>query len=127
VLSKEQYQIEKLRAATSRNLELTIHNERRILELVEGTLLKGTIDRLVLVEDDSHVVAAEIIDYKTDFFELFQTGTNLEEWIRIKKLRHREQLMMYRDSISRMYQLPKDRIAMTLMLLSADVVVSIED
>lgn len=127
VLSKEQYRLDEVRAATGRNLGLSIHNERRILELVDGTLLKGTIDRLVLVEDDSYVVAAEIIDYKTDFFELFQRGANLEEWIELKKMRHRQQLMMYRDSISRMYQLPKERIAMTLMLLSADVVVNIED
>jgi ATP-dependent exoDNAse (exonuclease V) beta subunit len=126
VLSREQYQIERLRAITARDLRLTIRNESRLLEFVEGTLLRGTIDRLVLVEDDANAVAAEIIDYKTDFFDLFKADVNLDDWIEAKKQRHGPQLRMYRDAVARIYRLPKERITMTLMLLSADVVTSID-
>ena len=49
-----------------RMLHLEVTNERRLLQIVDGQLLRGVIDRCVLGFDGDRVVRAEILDFKTD-------------------------------------------------------------
>ena len=125
LLSESNYNVAPFKKLTGRDLTIDIQNECRILELVDGQLLRGTIDRLVLVKDGDQTIAAEIIDYKTDFLESYRKELDMEEWLLAKQNRHGVQMRMYRDAIARQHRLLPQRIPMTLMLLSADEVISI--
>ena len=48
-------------------LELEVRTEQPIASLLgEGSLMRGSIDRLVLMRRDGKLLAADIIDFKTD-------------------------------------------------------------
>ena len=58
-----------LRQLGTRRLSPIAQNERGFAIRDGDQLLTGFIDRLVLLEDAGQVVAAEIIDFKTDLFD----------------------------------------------------------
>ncbi len=79
----------------------------------EGRLVQGSIDRLVLLYHGETLVAADIIDFKTD-----AETTQAAE-------RHRDQLNAYREAASRLFKLPPNRIATRLLMVKDGTVINV--
>lgn len=90
---------------------LELARERRVVVPLEGELLTGAIDRLILLRTAGRVVAADIIDYKTD---AVATGAAAQ----LDRAGHyREQLAAYRDAIGLIYRLDRERITARLLFV----------
>lgn len=103
-----------------RLLRLEVNNERKLLQLLDGSLLRGVIDRCVVGYDGDQVVRADIIDFKTD---QRPEGMDLLYWLQERKKVHFPQLALYRRAIAEQYRLSEDKISIALVLLSEDQVV----
>ncbi len=106
-----------------RILHLEVTNERRLLQIVDGQMLRGVIDRCVLGFDGDRVVRAEILDFKTDRKPDSQA---LVEWSRERAEHHGTQLRYYRRVLSEQFGLHPNDIQLTLLLLSEDLQVAID-
>lgn len=104
--------------------EVCVENERRISLIMNNQLIDGTIDRLVVMKHQGKVVAAEILDYKTDRLD---RNMHIEEWTRERIEHHKTQLRAYAHVVSRMLRIPTERIECSLILLSADRCVRCDD
>jgi ATP-dependent exoDNAse (exonuclease V) beta subunit len=100
---------------------IQVCNERRMLELQDGVLIRGTIDRLVLGWKEGRVIRAEVIDYKTDRID---DAVSVEAWESDRVAHHGPQLESYRALLSKQYGLAEDQIELWLVLLSSDSLVS---
>jgi ATP-dependent helicase/nuclease subunit A len=85
-------------------------------------LLTGFIDRLVLLEDAGQVVAAEIIDFKTDPFDA-QDPQQLAAKIAF----YAPQMRAYRRAVSHMTNCPPERIIASLLFVEAGIVQPVSD
>lgn len=103
-------------------LRLEVSTERRLLQLLDGALIRGVIDRCVLGIDGDRVVRAEILDFKTD---QRGEGEELRAWIEGRKEEHAPQLNAYRRVLCRQFSLHPDLVQSTLILLSENKVESI--
>ncbi len=103
--------------------KLEVYNERALLEVMERTLVRGTIDRLVLGYQGDRIARVEILDYKTDAMDPNQSP---EAWLEERTEYHRPQLELYRDVLCKQFGLSKARVALTLIMLSKECLVSIE-
>jgi len=103
-------------------LRLQVSTERRLLQLLDGALIRGVIDRCVLGLDGDRVVRAEILDFKTD---QRGAGEELGAWIENRKAIHAPQLNAYRRVLCRQFSLHPDLVQSTLILLSENKVESI--
>ncbi|MFN7628037.1 MAG: PD-(D/E)XK nuclease family protein, partial [Pirellula sp.] len=103
-------------------LRLEVSTERRLLQLLDGALIRGVIDRCVLGIDGDRVVRAEILDFKTD---QRSEGEELRAWIEGRKEEHAPQLNAYRRVLCRQFSLHPDLVQSTLILLSENKVESI--
>ena len=124
--------------------ELDLHVERRLNVIDAGRTISGSIDRLVLVRRNGQVVAADIIDFKTDaiwtservvfrsakdrsFAERKMTLSGDEETaVRDKVAAYRDQMRSYARAISLMYKLPPERITTRLVMLATGRVETVE-
>ena len=95
---------------------LRVQNERAFAVRDGQQLLTGYIDRLVLLEGKAEVVAAEIMDYKTDAIEARQTDRLAE---RVKY--YEPQMTAYRRAVAQLFGLDPRRIAATLVFIEAGV------
>jgi ATP-dependent exoDNAse (exonuclease V) beta subunit len=84
-------------------------------------LIRGTIDRLVQLKLGGRVVAADIVDFKTD-----RVSGEVGEWIRGRVEYYGAQLQEYRRAAARICRLDPARIQARLLLLQADAVVEVE-
>ncbi len=91
--------------------------EQKILISTDSGLLSGSIDRLVLAKHGKTVVAADIIDFKTD-----QQGDDLDASLEAKVRFYRPQLEAYRQAVCRIYDLPAEQVHWRLVFLHADIV-----
>ena len=78
----------------------------------DGGILNGTIDRLVLLRHEDVVIAADTIDYKTDYVE---NQDDIDEKVEY----YRGQLEAYRNAVSRVFGLDDDHIATRLAFVGA--------
>ncbi len=108
------------RASGVTRLEVT--NERNLLEILDGGLVRGSIDRLVLGYKGERIAFAEILDYKTD---TYNSDTPLAVWTEERAAHHAPQLQMYRRVLEKQFGLPENRVGMTLIMLSGDAMVPI--
>jgi ATP-dependent exoDNAse (exonuclease V) beta subunit len=99
------------------SLEAHVHNERRFVVRDKGRLLSGIIDRLVLLYDQDHLVAADILDYKTDSVDQQDTD-RLDDLV----AHYQPQLEAYRRAVAKMYRLRAESIVARLLFVSAGVV-----
>jgi len=106
-----------------RMLHLEVTNERRLLQIVDGQMLSGVIDRCVLGFDGDRVVRAEILDFKTDRRPDSQT---VAEWAKERAEHHGIQLQYYRRVLSDQFGLHPNDIRLTLLLLSEDMQTTVE-
>ncbi len=100
----------------ARHVTAMVQNECGFAIRDGAQLLNGFIDRLVLLQDAGRVVAAEIIDYKTDAFDA-QDPPQLAGKIAF----YSPQLQAYRRAVAQMTQTPMDHIVATLLFLEAGV------
>ena len=105
-----------------RMLHLEITNERRLLQIIDGQMLRGVIDRCVLGFDGDRVVRAEILDFKTDRRPEL---VSLEDWSKERAEYHGTQLRYYRRVLSDQFALHPNDIRLTLLLLSEDLQVPV--
>jgi ATP-dependent exoDNAse (exonuclease V) beta subunit len=84
-----------------------VEQERRFLVPEATTFWDGSLDRIVWLEDGNRMVAADVIDFKTD---AIQPGAVAE-----RTAHYRPQLEAYRRAVAKMGNLPPERIAARLV------------
>ena len=99
--------------------EFMVHNEYPICASVDGTLLRGFIDRLVIMRVGERIVAVDICDYKTDHVD-----PDTDE-LKGRISHYRPQITAYRKAIAQMFALEQSQIGARLIFTSAGVQVSI--
>ena len=103
-----------------RNGDQEAYNEQDIdaIEFLDGkeAWVSGTIDRLVLTMQGNSVVAASIIDYKTDV----RRGASPQEQDDALRARHSTQMEAYHRLIRGAFALPPDKVTVTLISCPSD-------
>lgn len=94
--------------------------ELRFAQRDAQQLTTGSIDRLVLWQEAGKIVAADILDYKTDALPPGDAGA-----LAAKVEHYRPQLAAYVRAVEQRYQLGPDRITARLLFLSAGEVVDV--
>jgi ATP-dependent helicase/nuclease subunit A len=94
-----------------------VQNERGFAYCDGARLVQGFIDRLVLLHRGDRIVAAEILDYKTDAVD-----KSAPEALAEKIAFYTPQMQAYRAAVARLTHLPPDRIAARLIFLQASLV-----
>lgn len=103
---------------------LQVENEMRFATLLNGRLIQGSIDRLVLSLDHEQATFAEVIDFKTD---RFGGRESQKEWVREQVEKYRPQLAAYAEVVAKTYRLTKAQIRTTLVLLDVGEVADASD
>ena len=99
---------------------LEVRNEQSIAALQQGKLISGFVDRLVLLCNGDQILAADIVDYKTDQLRQGQT-----ERIKQKANFYRPQLVAYRYAIASMLHLDFSNISTGLLFTDPGLVVEV--
>jgi ATP-dependent exoDNAse (exonuclease V) beta subunit len=98
-------------------LQLEVHRERPFALRIGDELLAGSIDRLVLVRRGGKLIAADVLDHKTDVVPPRDKAS-----LAAKVEFYRPQVAAYRLAVSRLYQLDERAIGARLVFLhSGDV------
>jgi ATP-dependent exoDNAse (exonuclease V) beta subunit len=100
--------------------ELEVFAERRIAVQDDHLVLRGSIDRLVLMRSRDKIVAAELIDFKTDRIDKARPDA-----IQAKVDHYRPQVEAYRRAVARMLRLEQRHISAKLAFLAIDLVVGV--
>jgi ATP-dependent exoDNAse (exonuclease V) beta subunit len=97
-------------------LAAEVHNERRFAVRDQGKILSGIIDRLVLLRHHGQVVAAEILDYKTD-------GVPEDDPPRLAESveHYRPQVEAYRRAVAKMFRIPPENISAKLLFVTPGI------
>ena len=98
-------------------IALRVENEMPFVRRVGDEIQEGFIDRLVLLERDGRVVAAEILDFKTDRVEAGDETT-----LRERTEHYRPQIEEYCRVVVGIYGLAERDVRGTLVSLAAGVV-----
>jgi ATP-dependent helicase/nuclease subunit A len=101
--------VSQIRAA---RLRLAVENERRFAVRDGDAIVTGQVDRLVLLYDRGRLIAADVIDFKTD---VPPTKKALKDRVAF----YRPQLEAYRRSLAPTLRLPCERIAARMLFLNA--------
>jgi ATP-dependent exoDNAse (exonuclease V) beta subunit len=97
-----------------------VERERRFVVRQETTFWDGSLDRVVWLADGERVVAADVIDFKTD---MLLPGDELS--LAARTAHYRPQLEAYRRAITAMCRLPAECIAARLVFPFAGQVVDV--
>lgn len=128
ILAQKKYNEYLLNLGLVSQLELNgdtqVRNEQRISVHRDSTLLNGSIDRLVTIRQKGQIVAADIIDYKTDRLVVSKTQSR-DEALADKVSYYRPQLKAYRDAVCQMLRLDPGRIGARLVFTLEDEIVPI--
>ncbi|MEW4489323.1 UvrD-helicase domain-containing protein [Thalassoglobus sp. JC818] len=104
----------------SKDVVIEVRNERRFSVPDRNGLLVGSLDRLVTFRVDGQVVAADIIDFKTDGI-----GNDVIEFEDRMQV-YRPQLRSYRRAVEKLYGIPQECIAARIVLLAAGRVIEVD-
>jgi len=88
-----------------------VWRERRFRLIVDGKLVSGAFDRVVIDRDGGRPTGAVVIDFKSDR-ELLDAAARVE--------RYRPQLEAYRTALARILTLPLERISAQLAFVADD-------
>jgi len=94
-------------------VKLDVWRERTFALREEDSLLTGAIDRVVLLRHGDRIVAADIVDFKTDYVD----GSNLSA----KVEHYRPQIGAYRRAVTRLTGLEVSRITARLLFVEAGI------
>ncbi|MDB4670487.1 PD-(D/E)XK nuclease family protein, partial [Pirellulaceae bacterium] len=95
----------------AKEARLEVHNERSFVVPDSGRMLSGTVDRLVLIFGKQGLLAADIIDFKTDRLE------KGEQALAERVAYYLPQIEAYRRAIHSLFRLPMERIAARLLFV----------
>lgn len=98
-------------------LRMQVFREREFAIRDGDAVLKGAIDRLVVLYDGDRPVAADVIDFKTD-----RIGDTTENSLQAKVKFYRPQIEAYRRTTSRLTELGSSRISARLLFVGAGMV-----
>jgi ATP-dependent exoDNAse (exonuclease V) beta subunit len=101
-------------------IRLVVENERPFAVRHADDLLSGSMDRLVLLYSGTRLLAADIIDFKTDALSV-ETPAAIEKKIEF----YRPQMMAYRLAVGQLTGLAPDRIVARLLFLASGSAVPI--
>ena len=96
-------------SAAADNMHMEVLQEYPICALVDGHLVRGYIDRLILFSKDDEIIAADIVDFKTD-----SVGSDPDILDR-RILHYQPQIFAYRKAISQMHRLSQAAIGSRLL------------
>ncbi len=99
------------------DLDLAVYNERSFVVRDGHQLLSGFIDRLVLLRHDGRIVAADVVDYKTDKVDAADPP-QVEQRVE----HYRPQLQAYRRAVAKMCHLSTTQVSARLLFVSAGIV-----
>ncbi len=108
-------QAEPIRRALSRTgypPGTALEREVPFVHRVEGALVEGVIDRLVIVREGGRVTRAEIIDFKTD---AIADAAVIDDRV----AHYRPQLEAYRRGVAAGFRIPEPAVACRLLFLDA--------
>ena len=97
---------------------LEVENERPFAVRLQSGILQGVIDRLVLVYEGDLLVAADVIDFKTDTI----LDADMQERLEFYK----PQLAGYRAAVSQFTRLPLERISTRLVFVEPGLLVNLD-
>ncbi len=100
--------------------QLDVRREQPLLVWQGNGYLSGSMDRLVLLTNSGKPVAAEIVDYKTDFVE----G---EAAMEVRAKFYRPQMQAYIRGLERMLRISSQRITARIVFLATGEEVSVTD
>ncbi|MFO1091709.1 MAG: 3'-5' exonuclease [Planctomycetaceae bacterium] len=103
------------------DLEIVIEQERRFDVVLDDELVSGSIDRLVLLKRGGKVVAADILDFKSD--AIYGDRQTAVAWL---VEAYAGQLQCYARAVAQLHQLPQEAIRTRLVLLATPEVVTVE-
>jgi ATP-dependent helicase/nuclease subunit A len=109
--------IAKLQASS---LSFRTSRERRFAVREADAILSGSLDRLVLIYSGEQLIAAEVLDFKTD-----SVGSKGSERYEAAVARYRPQLAAYRRAVSQLTGLPAERVFARLLFVEPGVVESV--
>ncbi len=97
-----------------------VERERRFLVCDDQKFWNGSLDRIVWLSDGDRLVAADVIDFKTDNIE-----SGNEKALAERSEHYQPQLNAYRQAVSRFAHLPVERIAARLVFAFAERVIDV--
>lgn len=100
------------------SLELKVRREQRIVSRTAEHFLSGSIDRLVLIHHDGQLLAADVIDFKTDLLPA-DDAKALAARVDV----YRPQIEAYRAAVAQMFRLPAERVAGRLLFTAIGKIV----
>ena len=100
------------RSPVEEEVSLRVQKERNFAVPLKDEIIRGCIDRLVLLQHGEQVVASDILDYKTDALSQL-TAEAADE----RLAGYRKQLQLYRQAVCHIHQLLPDRVGARLVLL----------
>lgn len=122
VLDRERYRAEAqawLQSITDdRDLRFEVCNEQPILFASSQRVLRGYVDRLVLVWSGDRTIAADAIDFKTDEVDSADALQARGEF-------YAPQLAAYREAVAGMLRLDPGRVRARLLFTAADEIVPV--
>jgi ATP-dependent exoDNAse (exonuclease V) beta subunit len=99
---------------------MRVETERRFLVHEGDKLWKGSLDRIVWLGDGVRVLAADVLDFKTDMIEPENEAALVD-----RTKHYRPQIEAYRRVVARLAQMPEDHVAARLIFTSAGKIVEI--
>jgi ATP-dependent exoDNAse (exonuclease V) beta subunit len=99
---------------------LQVERERRFLVRDGDKFWNGSFDRVVWLGEGDHIVAADVLDFKTDAIAPGDAAA-----LAARTEHYRPQLEAYRSGVARMAHLPPESIAARLVFTWADRVVEV--
>jgi len=103
----------RLGIAIPTDAELALHCERAITACIRGEMISGEIDRLTLFSHGGRLIAADILDFKTDHVA---EPAALQQ----RAAHYQPQLAAYREALAATTGLDAARIAMRLLFVGCD-------
>ena len=97
---------------------LEVENERPFAVLLDDGLLQGVIDRLVLVYEGDQLVAADVVDFKSDSI----SEPSLQQRVDY----YRPQLAGYRRAVQKFTKLPLEKISTRLLFVETGQLVNLD-
>ncbi|MFM1821990.1 MAG: ATP-dependent helicase/nuclease subunit [Planctomycetota bacterium] len=90
-----------------------------VVEAEGGVLVRGRIDRLVLVHEADQVVGAHIVDFKTG-------AVHADDDALARKIEgYRSQLASYGDAVARLWAIPRAAVRESLLFVDREMVVAL--
>lgn len=108
------------RSAYPPQLQATVCNERPFVVRHEETILRGAIDRLVVLFEGETAVSAEILDFKSDALDPSSPSD-----VKAKREHYRPQLEAYRSAVAQLYGLREEQITTRLVFVEPGLIVKL--